>query len=183
MRKIILFSALSLDGYVARVDGNIDWLTSFPNPEKLDYGYDAFIRDVDTTLMGNKTYQQVISFDIPFPYTGKKNFVFTRRNDQADTEFVQFVSKDPAAFVYDLKRADGGNIWCIGGGQINGLLMEQDLIDELYLHVIPVVLGEGIPLFDGRRAMEKQLVLKGSHVYDNSILELRYEAKKAHPEG
>jgi len=176
-----LFSALSLDGYVARPDGNIDWLTSFPNPEKLDYGYAAFIGTVDTTLMGNKTYQLILSFDMPFPYRGKKNFVFTRQKDRTDTEFVEFVSEDPAGFIHDLKQGAGGDIWCIGGGQINGLLMEHDLIDELYLHVIPVVLGEGIPLFDGRRAVEKQFVLKGSHVYNNSILELRYEAKKNHP--
>lgn len=177
-----MFSALSLDGYVARADGNIDWLTSFPNPEKLDFGYGAFIKTIDVTLMGNKTYQQVISFDIPFPYADKKNFVFTRRKDQVNTEFVEFVSEDPAGFVHDLKQGAGGDIWCIGGGQINGLLVEHDLIDELYLHVIPVVLGEGIPLFDGRRAVEKQFLLKGSHVYYNSILELRY-IKKAHPDG
>lgn len=182
MRKITLFSALSLDGHVARVDGNIDWLTSFPNPENLDFGYAEFIRTVDTTLMGNKTYQQVISFDIPFPYADKKNFVFTRSKDYADTEFVQFVSGDPAGFVHDLKQGAGGDIWCIGGGQINGLLMEHDLIDELYLHMIPVVLGEGIPLFDGPRAVEKQFVLKGSQAYYNNILELRY-AKKTHPSG
>jgi dihydrofolate reductase len=133
--------------------------------------------------MGNKTYQLVMSFDIPFPYPDKRNFVFTRKKEQADTEFVQFVSEDPAGFVRDLKQAteDGGGIWLIGGGQINGLLLEDDLIDELHLHMIPVVLGEGIPLFDGLRSVEKQFTLKGTHSYYNGILELRYERKKAHP--
>ncbi|HVU58731.1 MAG TPA: hypothetical protein VHD83_26910, partial [Puia sp.] len=116
MRKITLYSALSLDGYVSRPDGNIDWLNSFPNPENQDFGYAAFIQTIDTTLMGNKTYQQVLSFDVPFPYPDKKNYVFTRRKDYKDTEFVEFVSEDPAGFVYDLKRRDGGGIWCIGGG-------------------------------------------------------------------
>lgn len=175
MRKITLFSAMSLDGYVARPDGNIDWLIGFPNPEKLDYGYADFLAGIDTTLMGNKTYQQILTFDMPFPYPDKKNYVFTRSDGYADTTFVQFVSQDIAGFVYNLKRQPGGNIWLIGGGEVNGSMLEHDLIDELYLHIIPVVLGEGIPLFDARVSFEKKFKLTRTKTYYNSILELLYE--------
>jgi dihydrofolate reductase len=164
-----------MDGFIARPDGNIDWLNNFPNPENLDFGYSEFIQSVDTTLMGNTTYQLVMSFDMPFPYPDKKNYVFTRWKKHADTEFVQFVSEDPAAFVRKLQGQPGGDIWLIGGGKLNGALLEHDLIDELHLHMIPVVLGEGIPLFDGLRSVEKQFIPVGTHSYYNGILELRYQ--------
>jgi len=175
MRKITLYSAMSLDGYVARPDGNIDWLTGFPNPLNLDFGYAEFLAGIDTTLMGNKTYTQVLGFDMPFPYQDKKNFVFTRTAGHPTAEFVEFVSGDIAGFVRDLKQQTGGDIWLIGGGQINGVMVEAELVDELIIHLIPVVLGSGIPLFDPRASLEKLFSLQESKPWYNGILELRYK--------
>ena len=174
MRKITLYSAMSLDGYIARPDGNIDWLNNYPNPENLDYGYTQFIGGIDTTLMGNKTYQLVLSFDIPWPYPDKTNYVFTRSSAHTDTEYVRFISGDIVAFVKSLQQQPGGSIWLIGGGEINHLLLQHDLIDELIIHVIPVVLGRGIPLFKGEVDLEKKFQLTATHGYYNSVLELKY---------
>ena len=69
---------MSLNGKIARPDGSVDWLDSIPNPEKIDYGYGQFIESIDTTLMGNKTYNQLIGWGIDFPYPDKQNFVFSQ---------------------------------------------------------------------------------------------------------
>lgn len=166
---------MSLDGYVAKPDGNIDWLTGFPNPRNLDFGYAEFLAGIDTTLMGHKTYTQVLGFDLPFPYSDKKNYVFTRTDSRPPAEFVNFVSGDIPGFVLELKQQTGGDIWLIGGGQINGLMIEAELIDELIIHVIPLVLGSGIPMFDARASFERTFTLTETKPWYNGIVELRYK--------
>lgn len=166
---------MSLDNFIARPDGNIDWLTSFPDPDQLDFGYTDFIAGIDTTLMGNKTYQQVIGFDGPFPYADKTNYVFTRSSAYRNDEYAKFITDDVAAFVHALKQQPGKDIWLIGGGQINGILLEHDLIDALWLHVIPVMIGQGLPLFDTKSDFEKPFQLKHTNAYSNGIVELKYE--------
>jgi dihydrofolate reductase len=78
MRKIVLYIAASLDGKIARKDGDVKWLDEFSDPEQMDYGYNDFLNSIDTTLMGNNTYKQLLGFGIDFPYRGKTNYVFTR---------------------------------------------------------------------------------------------------------
>lgn len=144
MRIISLYIATSLDGFIARSDGRVDWLDAIPNPDQLDYGYDTFLASVDTTLMGNNTYQTVLGFGGNFPYADKINYVFSRTKHPA-APYVQYVTEDPATFVQRLKQADGSGIWLIGGGQLNTILLNAGLIDELIISIAPVVLGAGIP--------------------------------------
>src|SRR5690606_40729501 len=100
MRKIILSLAISLDGYIAKPDGDVEWLKKVPNPDKIEYGFSEFYKTIDTTIMGNNTYKEILGFNIPFPFQNKENFVISRTK-QTDTEFVHFRS-DVCNLVRDL---------------------------------------------------------------------------------
>jgi dihydrofolate reductase len=140
MKKIILFIATSLDGYVARTDGTIDWLFN-----DADYGYTPFLASVDTIWMGHKTYQQLLTFG-DFPYKNKQNFVFTRNTHLKQDENVTFISEDLAMFAAKAKSEEtDGNTWLVGGSEIITALIH--FIDEYIIFAHPIILGDGIPLF------------------------------------
>ncbi|GAB3035290.1 dihydrofolate reductase family protein [Spirosoma pulveris] len=174
MRKLILYIATSLDGYIARVDGRVDWLESISNPDQLDYGYADFLASVDTTLMGNSTYQTILGFGGEFPYADKLNYVFSRQASLTDTNDVRFVTDDPAIFVKSLKNQPGKDIWLVGGGQLNTVLLNAGLIDRLIITLAPVSLGTGIPLF-GADAVETQFTLLTSEPFETGFLQVVYE--------
>ncbi len=110
MRKLSLYSAVSLNGYIARKDGDVAWLDTIPNPEKLDFGYYDFYAGIDTTIQGFATYQQIIDWNIPFPYAGKRNYVLTRKQGLEDTEHVQFISERHVERIKALKQEEGKGI-------------------------------------------------------------------------
>lgn len=172
MRKIVLYSAASLDQFIARKNGDIDWL--FTDGE---YGYSAFYDSIDTTLMGNKTYEQVCSFDMEFPYKGKSNYVFSRNKNLKDNENVHFISENIGKLVADLKSQKGKDIWLIGGGEINSLFLKNGWIDSICLSIHPIWLGEGLPLFPGF-TNQQDLILKSSKAFDSGLLQLEYAVKK-----
>ena len=142
-----------------------------------DYGYGAFSAGIDTTLMGNATYQQVLGFDCPFPYPNTTNYVFTRSVNSQDTEHVNFISGNIVEFVRELTQQEGKDIWLIGGGEINRLLLENDLIDKLILTLIPTMLGTGIPLFKNQ-AKETKFELVESKPYKTGLVKLTLGLKK-----
>lgn len=174
MRKIILYIACSLDGKIADADGSTDWLHQIPNPDNSDYGYSEFFKSIDTTLMGNKTYKQVLGFDCDFPYKDTKNFVFTRDQLLTKNEHVEYISENFEVFIKNLKRQSGKDIWCIGGGAVNGLLLNHGLIDEIQLFMMPVILGDGINLVD-HLGQQINLDLKHTTEYKSGVIELRYK--------
>ena len=174
MRKIILYIATSLNGKIAKSDGSVDWLETIPNPNKLDYGFKELNKSVDTTIQGYSSYAQVMGWDIPFPYADKKNYVITRKQDLSNTEYVDFISKDHMQFIKALKTQEGKDIWLIGGGQVNALLLESDLIDEIQLFMMPIVLDGGIDLFQSL-SVDKIFKLIESKTYPTGVVELRYE--------
>jgi dihydrofolate reductase len=173
MRKIKLYIAASVNGKIARADGSVDWLDAIPNPDKTDYGYAEFLESVDTTIQGYKTYAQLISWGIEFPYVDKKNYVLTRKQDLANTPFVEFVSKDHAAFIEGLKQQEGKDIWLIGGGQVNTFLFKENLIDEIQIFIMPIIIPDGIEIFE-MIAKEKQLKLFDTKSYSSGVIELKY---------
>ena len=176
-RKLKLYIAISLDGKIADPEGGVAWLDELPHPEGEDYGYAGFYASIDTTLMGYKTYAKIEDFDVPFPYPDKKNYVFTRTTNRPAAEYVEFVSDDIIAFVHDLKQKEGKDIWLVGGGLINKLLLDQNLLDEIHIFIMPIILGDGIPLFSTGVETNK-LQLTTSKTYENGVLSLIYETQK-----
>ncbi|WP_258105342.1 dihydrofolate reductase family protein [Marinoscillum sp. MHG1-6] len=174
MRKIVLYIAISLDGKIADTEGSVDWLESLPNPDQNDYGYPALLDRVDTTIMGNATYRQVLSFPIEFPYKDKKNFVITRNAELVEDEYATFVFSDHITFIQELKQQVGKDIWLIGGAEVNTLLNQSDLIDEYMVFVMPIILGKGIPLFSDHQSMKRlQLIENKRYKSGASLLHYR----------
>ncbi len=169
MRKTILFIASSLDGYIAKNDGNIDWL-----PVNCSSGYDEFYKSVDTVIMGKKTYDQVLTFGA-YPYKDKKSYVLTRHGTQSNDEHIQFVN-NVEKLVKNLLTGTGSNIWLIGGAEIITTFMNSGFIDEIIISIIPAVLGDGIPLFTNIQK-ETQLQLLNTIKYD-ALIELHYKVLK-----
>jgi dihydrofolate reductase len=168
VRKLKLYTAATLDGYIAGPNGEIDWLEA---GDSLDYGYREFYESVDTTLMGNSTYRLTLDFG-EFPYPEKTNYVFTRGTPPPETDYVSFISGDVAAFVRSLKEKQGEDIWLVGGGQVNTIMLNAGLIDEMVMTVFPLVLGEGIPLFapDAKRTGFKTV---SCETYETGLIQWR----------
>lgn len=177
MRKIKLYIASSLDGKIASDDGSFQFLDEYNSPAE-DYGYTKFLDSVDTTIMGNTTYQQINSIESEFPYIGKRNFVFTRNTELKEDENVTFLSHDQLSVIQSLKEEPGKDIWLIGGGKVNSFFLKNKLIDELILFVMPVLLGNGIPLFE-KADFLASVQLTGTKTYDNGVIELRYNFHNA----
>lgn len=177
MRKLISYIAISIDGKIADAEGGFAWLEELPNPDKTDYGYAEFMETIDTTIMGNTTYQQVLSLIKPFPYTDKKNYVLTRNHSLKDDEYASFISSNHAERIKELKEQDGKDIWLIGGGEANSLCLAAGLLDEMLLFIMPYAMGKGIPLF-ADLIHEQELKLINSKVYSSGVMELRYQVKQ-----
>lgn len=174
MRKIKLYIAISLNGKIAGTDGSVDWLENIPNPEKSDYGYTEFYDTIDMTIQGNNTYNQVIGWGIEFPYKGKKNYVITKRQNVVNTEFIEFITENHIESIKKMKGENGGDIWLIGGSQINTLVLNAGLLDEIILFVIPIIIPGGIELFDAF-PNETRLELLGTKSYSGGVVELNYK--------
>ncbi len=168
MRKLTLFIACSLDGYIAREDGGVDWLFT-----DADYGYRRFFRSIDTMLMGRKTYEKALELG-DRSYGEKRWIVFSRRKMRGP-EAVSF-ERDPVAAARRLKRGKGKGIWLVGGSQLLSALLEAGLVDEMMIFVHPIILGKGIPLF--RTLSERKLKLSGSKRFRSGLVLLHYEAAK-----
>ena len=177
MRPVTLYIAASLDNFIARPDGDVSWLHAPEySLEGEDYGYYAFYQTVDTTLMGHNTFKAIAGFDVPFPYPDKTNYVFSRSGVKVDLPYVQFIAEDPIEFVTRLQADAGKGIWLIGGGQLNTLFLNHDLIDRLILTVVPITLGAGIPLFAGK-GKEKAFQLEKSETFQSGLVQLWYQKK------
>lgn len=177
MKKVLLYIAASIDNFIARGNGDVDWLDNpdFAIPDE-DYGYKDFYKSVDITLMGHNTYKGILGFNIPFPYPEKTNYVFCRSNTPTDTEHVSFINGDIVDFVKELKKEDGGDIWLVGGGMINTILLENGLIDTIILTIIPICLGDGIPLFQ-RSGHEVSFNLESCRTYSSGLVQLTWTKK------
>ncbi len=178
MRKLILYIAASVNGKIARKDGAVDWLEAIPNPEQSDYGYNDFYNSIDATIMGYNTYAQIMSWDIAFPYSGKQNFVLTRKPDLPPSADVDFVTGNQVQFIKALKEQPGNDIWLIGGGHVNTTLFNAGLIDEIQLFVMPVILPDGIELFEAV-PQEALLHLEETKSYSSGAVFLKYTTSKA----
>ncbi len=170
-RKLVLFIAQSLDGYIAREDESLDWLLKYEGSG--DNGYSAFYETVGTILLGRRTYEWILKkVQSEFPYQGKECYVFSR-SLSGRTNSVTFVNQDIASFTASLKAQPGQDIWIVGGAQVLNPLLRDNLVDEFIIHIAPIILGGGIPLFKaGTRETSLDLVKVTSY---NPFVELRYQ--------
>jgi dihydrofolate reductase len=167
-RAVVLYVAQSVDGYIARPDGAVDWLG---DPDAL--GYEQFYRGVGAVIMGRETYEQVLTFG-PFPYADKECFVVSSTRT-GTAEFVRFVEIGALeALVGRLRSRAGGDIWLVGGAQLIRHFREGDLIDRYIIFTQPVLLGAGIPLFL-EQPRERRLKLLGVTAFPSGGVEARYE--------
>lgn len=174
-RRVILYIAMSLDGYIATETGSLDWLGLVEMPGQ-DYGYENFVGQVDTVIMGRKTYDKVLSFGIDFPHNGRMCYVVSSSQVGSD-ENVTYFGGDLTELITDIKSKPGKNIFIDGGAQVVNSLMRADLIDEYILSVIPIFLGSGIRLFkDGRPEMSLSLLSVTN--YESGLVQMSYERKK-----
>jgi len=169
MRKTVLFIASSLDGYIAKTNGSVDWL-----PVNGSSGYNEFYKSIDTVIMGKKTYDQVLTFGA-YPYKDKKSYVLTRNDAQSVDEDIQLVN-NVEKLTKTLLASTGSNIWLVGGAEIITIFMNLGFIDEIILSIIPVVLGSGIPLFTNLQKETKLQLIKTTE-YD-ALVELHYKVLK-----
>ncbi|MBT2755426.1 dihydrofolate reductase [Mesobacillus foraminis] len=145
-RKVILYIAMSMDGYIARTNGDIDWLQEAERLGEGDNGYTDFYETVDTVIMGRNTYEHILSLVKEYPYPDIKNYVFCR-SEKKSHPFIEFINDDPNRFVQKLMKRKGKNIWLVGGAELVNSFLKENLVDEMIITVIPILLGEGIPLF------------------------------------
>ena len=176
MRKVTLFIAMSLDGYIADKDGGVDWLNGQEEDGENMDTYSDFIKGIDTIIMGWNTYHQLTSELSPeeWVYPEQVSFVITHR-EIPSTERIRFTSESPCDLVKRLREEEGNGIWICGGASIVRQLMETDLIDTLHISVIPTLLGDGVRLF-GPLEKEQKLRLVKTQSY-NRITDLVYEKR------
>jgi dihydrofolate reductase len=180
-RKIIVYIATSADGYIARPDGDVEWLNR--RPSTVDYGMRAFYSAIDTILWGRKTYDWVLNY---YKKRGKKggmfdtklaNYVFSRKPPKRKAPGVEFVSEPVKSFAQRLRATPGKHIWMMGGGELIASFLDAGEIDEFDIHVIPTLIGEGIPLVAPRyRDVPLRLLL--ARKYPDGVVRLRYEVAR-----
>lgn len=172
--KVILYIAMSLDGYIAKENNELDFLKIVERAGE-DYGYYDFIKNIDTVIMGRKTYDMVLGFGIPFPHKDKKCYVLTRSKSGSD-ENVTFYNGALDKLISELRRKEGKDIFIDGGAETVNELLQLKLIDKLIISVIPVLLGNGIKLFNDGRP-EQKLELLRSSTFSSGLAQLWYEVK------
>jgi dihydrofolate reductase len=166
-RKIVYSVAVSADGFIARPDGAVDWLDR-PRP-KGGYGMAKFFQSVDTLVLGRKTYDFAVKHGRKDVEPEKKNYVFSRTKKKLPSAKVELVSGDVKGFAKRLRAEKGKNIWVMGGGEIAAAFLDAGELDEIVLHVIPVLIGEGIPLFGPRQRQVPLDVLRTESFPDGVI--------------
>lgn len=172
-RKVIVYIATSADGYIARPDGDVDWL-SRPEP-KGGYGIGVFFKSIDTILWGRKTYAKGIQMGMKDSGMGPgvKNYVFSRQPQSSLLPGFELVNEPIRPFMQHLRAQPGKNIWMMGGAELIGAFLDEGEIDEFSIHLIPILIGEGIPLIQPRHR-SIPLKLLATKKYPDGVVHLHY---------
>lgn len=172
-RRIIVNIATSADGYVARRDGSLDWLTNRPAPKGF-YGLPEFSRSIDAKILGRKTFDTSVKLGAKFS-TDDTHYVFSRRSAPAFVPAgVQFVAEPIRAFAARIRKQAGKNLWLMGGGEIIGAFLDEGAIDEFIISVVPTFIGEGIPLIAPKHR-DVPLRLLSSQQFPDGVVQLQYD--------
>jgi dihydrofolate reductase len=174
MAEIRGFIAATLDGYIASPDGSFDWLQEFG---KLDYGYNEFIAQIETVVVGRRTYDQVQQLS-GWPYGGKRAIIVSHRAVDNLPERAELWNGDIAGLVNRLRTTAAGDVWVVGGSDIHQQFLEADGLDRFEVHVIPLLLGDGIPLWH-RTSRRRRLTLKSATPMAGGMVRLEYSIQPA----
>jgi dihydrofolate reductase len=181
--QVTIHMAASLDGFIARKDGSVDWMETsdeFPGGDTLDPGFvEAFLKTIDCYVMGSKTYETALSFEakgLGWSYGDKPTFVLTSRELPRTRDTVQFYSGDLAQFVNGRLRPTFRSIWFVGGGMVCGECLRLGLADQVYYSILPILIGDGIAFFE-KLDRDVALHLADVKAYKTGTVELRYEVR------
>ncbi len=182
--RVTIHMVASLDGFIARKDGSVDWLETsdeFGDGATLEPGaFEAFLKTIDCYVMGSKTYETALGFEAKgfgWAYGDKPTFVLTRRELPRTRDTVEFYSGDLARLVNERLRPTFRGIWFVGGGAVSGECLRLGLADEVRYSIVPVLIGDGIPFF-GQLGGDVALHLAEVKAYRNGMVELRYEVRR-----
>jgi len=185
---VTVHTAASLDGFIARRDGRVDWLETtdeFVGGDTLDPGFvEAFLKTIDCYVMGSRTYETAMSFEAKgfgWTYGDKPTFVLTSRDLPRIRDTVEFYSGDLVQFVNGRLRPRFRTIWFVGGGVVSGECLRLGLADEVRYSILPILIGDGIPFFE---KLDRDIALHLAEVraYKSGMVELRYEVRRRHGE-
>jgi dihydrofolate reductase len=175
-RKVIVHIAASADGFIARKDGNLDWLTSRPHPPGF-YGMAEWVKTIDLEIMGRKTYEEGLRLGGTFDKKDR-TMVFSRSPRPANASpNVQFVNEPVRSLVDRLRSKPGKNIWLMGGGELIADFLDANAIDEFFIGIVPVFIGEGIPLIAPRHR-HVQLKLVSAEPFEDGLVMVHYEVAR-----
>jgi dihydrofolate reductase len=182
--RVTIHMVASLDGFIARKDGRVDWLETpdeFADGETLDPEFvTEFLRSIDCYVMGSRTYETALDYEAKgagWSYGDTPTFVLTSRNLPKTRETVEFYSGDLTVLVHERLKPNFRNIWFVGGGVVSSECLRLGLADEVRYSVMPVLIGDGIPFFNG---LDRDIALHLMEVkaYTSGMVELRHEVRK-----
>lgn len=174
MRKVVLGLGISLDGYIARLNGAVDFLFM---PK--DYPMASFSATIDTAIMGRKTLDAALKIGGgSFQGSAMTTYVFSHSKPPGQRDGLTFVNESPSNLIGQLRKRPGKNIWLMGGGELARDFLKADLVDELYIGIVPVLLGEGIPLFPSGFPQRNFLLIENK-TYSKGLIALKYKRVKA----
>lgn len=173
-RKVIIYIATSVDGYIAKPNNDLSFL-SIVEKEGEDYGYADFIKTIDTVIVGRKTYDWVLTHVPEYAHTERKTYVVTRTPKPPAGNAI-FYTGNLKALVMQLKDEPGKDIFCDGGAEVVNALLQENLVDEMVISLIPVLVGDGIKLFNNGRP-EQSLQLVSVKHFEKELVQLHYRRK------
>lgn len=166
-RNVILYIGTSIDGYIANDDGTLEWLES--TEVEGDSGYNSLLERIDTVVMGKGTYDIIRGFEMDYPYSDYKNYVFSKSVSGSD-EYASFINEDVQTFIKNIKQRPGKDMWLIGGGNLAREFFKENLIDEFQLAIAPIILGKGISLYNGDDITQKYRLTKAEKLGQLAML-------------
>jgi dihydrofolate reductase len=181
--RVTIHMAASLDGFIARKDGRVDWMETsdeFADGATMEPGIvEAFLKTIDCYVMGSRTYETALSFEakgLGWSYGDKPIFVLTSRELPRTRDTVRFYSGDLAQFVNKRLRPTFRSVWFVGGGVVSGECLRLGLADEIYYSILPTLIGDGIRFFE---KLDRDVALHLAEVkaYKTGAVELRYEVR------
>lgn len=175
MRSVVLGLGISIDGYIARRNDAVDFLFM---PK--DYSMAPFFAAVDTVIMGRKTLDAALKMGGSFGGSSMKSYVMSRTKPPGERDGLVFSNKSPAAVVREIRKRPGKNIWLMGGGELARAFLKVDLVDELYLGIVPVLVGDGIPLFPAGFP-QRNFALVENKTYSKGLIALKYKRVRPRP--